>query len=71
MRASVFELRQTDTPITLAWPEFDRLVAKPARLPSWIRSVDLPGCGHLPMWDDPELVAETLLAGSAVSVRAA
>jgi pimeloyl-ACP methyl ester carboxylesterase len=24
----------------------------------------LPGCGHVPMGDDPELVADLLLAGS-------
>jgi len=30
-----------------------------------VRSVTLQGCGHLPMWDDPEQVAEVLLAGSA------
>jgi pimeloyl-ACP methyl ester carboxylesterase len=30
-----------------------------------VRNVDLPGCGHLPTWDDPDAVARVLLAGSA------
>lgn len=69
MRASVFELVRTDTPITLAWPELDRLVARPSRLPAWVDSVDLPGCGHVPTWDDPELVARVLLEGSRDDAR--
>jgi len=55
--------------LTLAWPEHDRLVARPRRLPPQARSVVLRGCGHLPMWDDPAQVAEVLLAGSAVRGR--
>jgi hypothetical protein len=31
----------------------------------------LPRVGHTPMWDDPELVARTLLDGSAVAATAA
>jgi pimeloyl-ACP methyl ester carboxylesterase len=30
----------------------------------------LPGCGHVPMTDDPALVAEVLLAGSRLPVPA-
>jgi len=66
MRASRFsELARVPVPVTLAWPEHDRLVARPRALPPGVRSVDLPGCGHLPTWDDPELVARVLLEGSA------
>jgi pimeloyl-ACP methyl ester carboxylesterase len=57
-------------PVTLAWPEHDRLVARPKRLPASVRSVALPGCGHVPMWDDPDAVAELLLAGSAPALAA-
>ena len=71
MRASLFELAPTTTPITLVWPELDRLVAKPSRLPAWVCSVDLPGCGHVPTWDAPELVADVLLAGSRDDAREA
>lgn len=38
-------------------------------LPS-ARFVPLPGCGHVPMTDDPERVATLLLDGSAISRRA-
>ena len=53
--------------VTIAWGEKDRLLPKKARLldelPPQTREVTLPGCGHLPMWDDPELVARTILDG--------
>jgi pimeloyl-ACP methyl ester carboxylesterase len=56
-------------PVTIAWGTRDRLlpphqalVAK-QRLPQ-ARVVPLPGCGHLPMTDDPRLVADVLLRGS-------
>lgn len=56
-----------EVPITIAWGEKDRLLPAKARLvdelPAGIREVTLPGCGHLPMWDDPELVSRTILAG--------
>jgi pimeloyl-ACP methyl ester carboxylesterase len=46
------------------------LVAK-ARLPQ-ARIRPLPGCGHVPMTDDPALVADVLLQGSGrVAGRAA
>jgi pimeloyl-ACP methyl ester carboxylesterase len=65
MRAGRFQgLERIDVPVTLAWPDRDRLVARPARLPARIRNVVLHDCGHLPMWDDPEQVADVLIAGS-------
>ena len=65
MRAGRFtRLEQIRVPVTLAWPEHDRLVARPAHLPPTVRNVVLPGAGHLPMWDAPELVAKLLLEGS-------
>jgi pimeloyl-ACP methyl ester carboxylesterase len=33
-------------------------------LPDHTRFVTLPDCGHVPMWDDPALVARTILEGS-------
>lgn len=57
-------------PVTIAWGTRDRLLrptqillAK-ARLPH-ARILPLPGCGHVPMTDDPALVANVLLQGSA------
>jgi len=58
-----------DVPVTIAWGTKDRmlrpaqvLVAR-ARLPR-ARIRPLPGCGHVPMTDDPALVADVLLQGS-------
>lgn len=57
-------------PVTIGWGTRDRLLiprqAERARvaLPR-ARHVPLPGCGHVPMSDDPEGVAALLLAGSA------
>jgi len=59
-----------DVPVTIAWSAWDLVLppyqARQARaaLPG-ARHVKLPGCGHVPMSDDPELVADVLLRGSA------
>jgi pimeloyl-ACP methyl ester carboxylesterase len=56
-------------PVTVAWGTKDRLLpqrqvlAVRARLPGAL-IVPLPGCGHVPMTDDPGLVADVLLRGS-------
>ena len=61
MRASRFtRLADVPVPVTLAWPDHDRLVARPRSLPPGVSSVVLHGCGHLPTWDDPEQVARVL-----------
>jgi pimeloyl-ACP methyl ester carboxylesterase len=59
-------------PVTIAWGSKDRLlprrqalVAK-AVLPT-AQFVLLPGCGHVPMTDDPGLVADVLLRGSGAA----
>ncbi|MEA2405598.1 MAG: hypothetical protein QOE08_2245 [Thermoleophilaceae bacterium] len=65
MRAGRFEdLGRIDVPVTLAWPDRDRLVARPAHLPANVTNVVLQDCGHVPMWDDPAQVAGVLLRGS-------
>lgn len=55
--------------MTIVWGEWDHLLPAKARLldelPAQTRELTLPGCGHLPMWDDPQLVAATILAGAA------
>jgi pimeloyl-ACP methyl ester carboxylesterase len=54
-------------PVTVAWGDKDRLLlprqAERARaaLPA-ARHVTLVGCGHVPTWDDPALVARTILS---------
>jgi len=70
MRARTFSgLDRMPVPVTLAWPEHDRMVARPRHVPSGVRLVILDGCGHLPMWDDPEQVAELLLTRSRGTAR--
>jgi len=60
--------QRIEVPVTIAWGERERLVPPKARreeeLPDQTRVINLPGCGHVPMWDDPSLVAETILSGS-------
>jgi pimeloyl-ACP methyl ester carboxylesterase len=57
----------TEVPVTIAWAELDKQVGppKPERRPAGARFLVMPGVGHVPTWDDPELVAQTLLEGSA------
>lgn len=56
-------------PTTVAWGERDRvLLPRQAdiarrRLPEAVHIL-LPGCGHVPMGDNPELIAEVILRGS-------
>jgi pimeloyl-ACP methyl ester carboxylesterase len=71
MRTHVFDpTGYPELPVTLAWGELDRLVAppQPERRPVGARYLVLPGIGHTPTWDDPQLIATTLLQGSSVSV---
>jgi pimeloyl-ACP methyl ester carboxylesterase len=62
MRAGRFEaLERIRVPVTLAWPEHDRLVGRPTWLPDTVKSRVLERCGHIPMWDEPAQVAKLLL----------
>ncbi|HET7121103.1 MAG TPA: alpha/beta hydrolase [Solirubrobacterales bacterium] len=71
MRSHVFDPAgyPEGVPVTIAWCERDRLVGPPKRprRPAGARFLVLPKVGHTPTWDDPELVARTLLEGSAVT----
>jgi pimeloyl-ACP methyl ester carboxylesterase len=58
-----------DVPVTIAWGTRDRIIRRPraeliTRLIPHARLLSLPGCGHVPMSDDPALVAHVLLTGS-------
>lgn len=65
-----FQPRPMPVPVTIAWGTKDRILhqghARRARrlLPETLW-VDLPGLGHVPMYDDPELVARTILNTTA------
>ena len=65
MRAGRFEgLERIRCPVTLVWPDHDRLIRRPVWVPDRIRNVVLSDAGHMPMWDAPEALAEVLLAAS-------
>ncbi len=63
--ALVGQLANLSLPVTLAWAEHDKLVRRPGRSVPGARMVDLPGCGHIPTWDDPELVTRVVLETSS------
>jgi pimeloyl-ACP methyl ester carboxylesterase len=57
-------------PVTIAWGTRDRLLPlrQILKAKAWLpdaRLLRLPGCGHVPMTDDPALVAKVLLLGSS------
>lgn len=55
-----------DAPVTIAWCERDRLVRPPRHMPFAVEhEVVLPGCGHVPMWDDPAAITELVTAAAA------
>lgn len=59
-------------PMRIAWAEHDRLLVRRQSLRALRALPDadltlLHGCGHVPMYDDPEQVAEVLLHGSSGS----
>ncbi|WP_282783272.1 MULTISPECIES: alpha/beta hydrolase [unclassified Nocardia] len=59
-----------DAPVTVAFGTRDLMLPSGVsqhrdQLPAHTRWVRLPGCGHVPMSDDPDLVAGTILDGIA------
>lgn len=62
-------------PVTIAWGDHDHLLLTRQRgrarhvLP-WARHVALPGCGHAPFSDDPQLLADVLRAGARAPAAA-
>ncbi|HET9718517.1 MAG TPA: alpha/beta fold hydrolase [Solirubrobacteraceae bacterium] len=60
--------RPLHIPVTIAWGDHDHLLlprqaARAAVRVPGARIVPLPGCGHIPTYDNPELVARVLLEG--------
>lgn len=60
-----------DVPVTVAWhsrdPLFNAKRGTLAELPPHTRMVTLKGCGHVPTWDDPALVLETIRSTTAAA----
>jgi len=70
--------QEIDVPVTIAFGSRERLLSKRGarvrdELPPHARWIDLPGCGHIPTWDDPALVTrvirETARRASAPGMR--
>jgi pimeloyl-ACP methyl ester carboxylesterase len=65
MRAGRFEgLERLRCPVTLVWPDHDRLIRRPLWVPDRIANVVLSDSGHIPMWDAPEALARILIDAS-------
>jgi pimeloyl-ACP methyl ester carboxylesterase len=65
-RAYLFQCAPPRVPVTVAWGTRDRILwprqaKKAAELLPAATHVSLPDCGHVPMYDDPQLVARTIL----------
>ncbi len=60
------DLDRIDCPVLLASPQFDRILPVARNAPRYRREIPgaewrpLPGCGHVPMWDDTRLVVRTI-----------
>jgi pimeloyl-ACP methyl ester carboxylesterase len=60
------DLDRIACPVLLASPEFDRILPADRHAPRYRREIPgvesrmLPGCGHLPMWDDTRLIVSTI-----------
>jgi pimeloyl-ACP methyl ester carboxylesterase len=66
----VTPLDPTPCPITIAWGENETLLPPGAydrRIPQ-ATVTTLPGVGHVPMFDDPDLVARTILAVTEAAI---
>lgn len=65
------ELRAAGVPVTVAWGTRDRLLLYGRQAPRarralpWARHADLAGLGHVPFYDDPDVVARVLREGTA------
>jgi pimeloyl-ACP methyl ester carboxylesterase len=70
------EAMEASCPITIAWAAEDRLFPLPVyrergeHLVSGARFIVLDGVGHVPMFDDPHLVADTIRAAARASASA-
>jgi pimeloyl-ACP methyl ester carboxylesterase len=59
-------LDQITCPVLIASPQFDRILPPARHAPRLLReipgaeSATLPGCGHVPMWDDTRLVVRSI-----------
>lgn len=64
---TIRDLDRIACPVLLATPQFDRVLPGSRHAPRYLReipgveSVSLPDCGHVPVWDNAELVTELIV----------
>jgi pimeloyl-ACP methyl ester carboxylesterase len=64
---TVGDLDRITCPVLLATPQFDRVLPGPRHAPRYRReipgvtAITLPGCGHVPVWDDTKLVTNLIV----------
>ncbi|MCX4834015.1 alpha/beta fold hydrolase [Streptomyces sp. NBC_00006] len=68
-RAVLFQDDIQELPVTIAWGTSDRILVRRQGIRAkhvipQARLIKLPGCGHVPMNDDPALVSRVILDGS-------
>jgi pimeloyl-ACP methyl ester carboxylesterase len=65
---TIEDLERIACPVLLATPRFDRVLPGPRHAPRYrreipgVKTVALPDCGHVPMWDDTKLVTRLIVA---------
>lgn len=65
-KTTLHDLDRVTAPVLLAWPQFDRILPMALHSPRLRREIPgnefrvLPGVGHVPMWDDARLIANTI-----------
>ncbi len=71
MRRAVFTgIEEIRVPVTLAWSDRDRLVGRPRREIPGVRALTLTDCGHVPTWDSPAQVSESILSTTRAAAAA-
>ncbi len=64
---TIKDLDRITCPVLLATPQFDRVLPGPRHTPRYsreipgVKTITLPNCGHVPMWDDTKLVTELIV----------
>jgi pimeloyl-ACP methyl ester carboxylesterase len=64
---TIGELDRIACPVLLATPQFDRVLPGARHAPRYrreipgVEAVALPGCGHVPVWDDTKLVTRLIV----------
>jgi pimeloyl-ACP methyl ester carboxylesterase len=64
---TIGDLDRIACPVLMATPQFDRVLPGPRHAPRYrreipgVRAITLTGCGHVPVWDNAQLVTELIV----------